>query len=245
MRKTRRNYAMNIRARALQIALVSAALIMAILPATITHAQSKLSTDKKYQEIELLKLQVQQLQQQVKTLQGLKEQVQVIGRKLEVQGQTEEVQTNAERAQVLRTPVVKASEEGFRFSSPSDDYRIRFGGVFQANGRFFTSGNDKNISSTFYVNKARPIISGALAKYYEFQITPDFGQGKATLQDAWLNISYFPQVQLQLGKYNAPVNLERLQSDPYLEFIQRSQVKTWFQTVTSELNFAESCSTGG
>jgi hypothetical protein len=51
-------------------------------------------------------------------------------------------------------------------------------------------------------------------------------------------------VQLQLGKYKAPVNLERLQSDPYLEFIQRSQVKTWFQTVTSELNFAESCSTG-
>jgi phosphate-selective porin OprO/OprP len=71
----------------------------------------------------------------------------------------------------------------------------------------------------------RPILSGAVAKYYEFQIMPDFGQGKVNLQDGWLNIAYFAQAQLQLGKYKAPVNMERLQSDPYLEFIQRSQVQ--------------------
>jgi hypothetical protein len=46
---------MNIRARALPTALAAAALITAILPATLTHAQSKLSSDKKDQEIELLK----------------------------------------------------------------------------------------------------------------------------------------------------------------------------------------------
>jgi phosphate-selective porin OprO/OprP len=51
---------------------------------------------------------------------------------------------------------------------------------------------------------------------------PDCGRGKVTLQDGWLNIAYFRQEQLQLGKYKAPVDLERLQSDPYIEFIQRS-----------------------
>jgi phosphate-selective porin OprO/OprP len=208
------------RARALLTTLAAAALIMAILPATLAQAQSKHWTGTKGQEIELLKLQVRQLQQQVKTLQGLNEQVKVISRKLELQGQTQEAQTVVDHAKSLATPIVRASDEGFRFSSPNDDYRIRFAGIFQANGRFFTSGHDKNSSSTFYVNKARPIVSGAVANYFAFQITPDFGQGKTTLQDAWLNIAYFPQAQLQIGKYKAPVNLERLQSDPYLQFIQ-------------------------
>lgn len=160
--------------------MMTTALAAAILPAKLAHAQSKPSTDKKDQEIELLKLEVKQLQQRVDTLQGLDQKIKVISRKLEAQGQTQEVQTETERAQLLQIPAVKASDEGFRFSTPDDDYRIRFGGVVQANGRFFTSGNDKNISSTFYVNKARPIVSGAVAKYFEFQITPDFGQGKAS-----------------------------------------------------------------
>jgi peptidoglycan hydrolase CwlO-like protein len=61
---------MNIRARALLTALAAAALITAILAATLRHARSKLSTDNKDQEIELLKLQVQQLQEQVNRLQA-------------------------------------------------------------------------------------------------------------------------------------------------------------------------------
>ena len=122
-------------------------------------------------------------------------------------------------------PIVRASEQGFRIASPNDDYRIRFGGVSQTNSRFFTSGDDKNIGSTFYVNKARPIISGAVAKYFEYQIMPDFGQGKVILQDAWGNLGYTALAQLQFGKYKAYVNLERLQADPVLDFIQRSEVQ--------------------
>ena len=89
-----------------------------------------------------------------------------------------QIQTDADRTKALDAPVVRASDQGFRLQSGDDDYRIRFGGLAQVNGRFFTSGNDKDLSSTFYVNKARPIISGAIAKYWEFQMMPDFGQGK-------------------------------------------------------------------
>jgi len=206
------------------LGLLAAALAAVILPTKLVLAQSTV-TDKKDQEIELLKSQVQQLEQRVNTLEGLNQEVKAIDRKVEAQGKTQEVQTDTERANVLQVPVVKASDEGFRFSSANDDYRIRFGALLQFNPRFFTSGNNKNTSSTFYVNKARPIISGAVGKYYEFQITPDFGQGKVSLQDAWLNVAYIPQAQFQMGKYKAPVNLERLQSDPALQFVQRSQVQ--------------------
>jgi phosphate-selective porin OprO/OprP len=95
----------------------------------------------------------------------------------------------------------------------------------QVNPRFFLSGEDKNVSSTFYVNKARPIISGAVAKYFEYQITLDFGQGKVSLQDAWVNVAYWPEAQFQIGKYKAAESLERLQSDPALQFAQRSELQ--------------------
>src|SRR5215469_17035923 len=104
--------------------LLSATLVTAILSSELAQAQSTPSADKKDQEIELLKLQVKQLQQQVNNLQGLNEQVKAIRRKIEVQGQTEQVETTTAREQVLQMPNVKASDEGFRFSSPNDDYRI-------------------------------------------------------------------------------------------------------------------------
>jgi phosphate-selective porin OprO and OprP len=214
------------------LGLLAATLAAAILPAKPAHAQSRLSTDTKDREIELLKSEVKLLEQRVSTLEGLDQKVKVIDRKLdfqeraqEAQGESQKVQAGIEQTKLLQMPVVRANDEGFAFSTPDDNYRIRFAGNIQANSRFFTSGDDKNISSTFYLNKVRPILSGAVAKYYEFQIMPDFGQGKVTLQDGWLNIAYFPQAQLQLGKYKAPVNMERLQSDPYIEFIQRSEVQ--------------------
>jgi phosphate-selective porin OprO and OprP len=214
------------------LGLLAAVLSAAILPARSTQAQSTVSTDKKDQEIELLKLQVKQLEQRVNALEGLHQEVKAIDQKVKSQSAQQVVQTEKDRKEALQAPLVKASDEGFRIQSANDDYRIRFGGLLQINPRFFPSGENKNVSSTFYINKARPIISGAFAKYYEFQITPDFGgtgngssNPNVTLQDLWVNVAYWPQAQLQLGKYKGAVSLERLQSDPALQFIQRSELQ--------------------
>ena len=195
-----------------------------VLPATLAHAQSKISADQKDQEIQLLKAEVKQLEQRVENLEGLSQKVQVIDRKIDVQAETQQ-------KKALEMPIVKTSNEGFILSSPTSqpgdqpNYKIKLGANIQGNGRFFTSGDDKNVSSTFYLNKVRPILSGTVGKYYDFLIMPDFGQGKVVLEDAWANINYFPKAQFQLGKYKAPVNMERLQSDPYIEFVQRSEVQ--------------------
>jgi phosphate-selective porin OprO and OprP len=207
------------------LGLLAIASVEAILPVKLAYAQSGVAADTKDQEIELLKSEVKLLEQRVNRLEGLDQKVSAIDHKVEIQKETREIQADTARKQALQAPIVKASDEGFSLSSPNGDYRIRFAGNIQGDGRFFTSGDDKNVSGTFYLNKVRPILSGALAKYYEFQIMPDFGQGKVVLQDGWLNVAYFSQAQFQLGKYKAPVNMERLQSDPYIEFIQRSEVQ--------------------
>ncbi len=203
--------------------LLVAAIAGWLIPASLAHAQAKVPVDPRDQEIQLLKSEIKLLENRVGTLEGLDQKVKVIDRKLEVQ---EEVQ----QQKALEMPIIKASDQGFTFSSPPhngdmSDYKINFGGILQGDGRFFTSGRDKNVGSTFFLNRVRPILTGTVGKYYDFNITPDFGQGRVVLQDAYLNVTYFKQAQLQAGKYKAPLDLERLQSDRDLEFSERSEIQ--------------------
>ena len=193
---------------------VLAALALVARPA---HAQST-PADPKDQEIQLLKTEINQLEHRVDTLEGLDQKVKVIDRKLEVQ---QEVQHQRE----LEMPVVKVSDEGFSLSSPNHDYNLGLGGFIQGDGRFFTSGADKDVSSTFFLNRVRPILTGAVGKYYNFNITPDFGQGRVTLQDAYINMTYWDYASLRVGKFKAPLDLERLQSDRDLAFSERSEIQ--------------------
>jgi phosphate-selective porin OprO and OprP len=189
-----------------------------LIAATIVHAQVKVPVDPRDQEIQLLKSEIKQLENRVDTLEGLDQKVKVIDRKLEVQAEVQQ-------QKALEMPIVKVGQEGFSLSSPNNDYNIGFGGIIQGDGRFFTSGNDKNVGSTFFLNRVRPILTGSVAKYYNFNITPDFGQGKVTLQDAYLNITYWDYASLRAGKFKAPLDLERLQSDRDLEFSERSEIQ--------------------
>ncbi len=198
--------------------LLAAIITGVFIPAGPAHAQSSIAADPRDQEIQVLKSEIQKLESRVDTLEGLDQKVRVIDRKLEVQQET--AQQHA-----LEAPVVKVGDEGFSLSSPNHDYNINFGGIIQGDGRFFTSGEDKNGGSTFFLNRVRPIITGSVAKYYNYNITPDFGQGKVTLQDAYLNITYFDYASLRTGKFKAPLDLERLQSDRDLEFSERSEIQ--------------------
>lgn len=207
------------------LALLLAVIAGISIPAGPADAQSKLSADQKDQEIQLLKTEIKRLEQRVDTLEGLDQKVKVIDRKIEIQAETAKAQADAEQKKLAQLPVVKVGDEGFSLSSPNHDYNIDLGGIIQGDGRFFTSGADKNVSSTFYLNRVRPILSGALGQYYNFNITPDFGQGKVVLQDAYINNTYFDFASLRAGKFKAPLDLERLQSDRDLEFSERSQIQ--------------------
>ncbi len=212
--------------------LLAAVITGVSIPAGPARAQSKRSKDPKDREIELLKTEIKQLEKRVGTLEGLDQRVKVIdqkvdvqAQKLDVQAQKIDVEAQTERKQALTLPIVKAGDDGFSLSSPNHDYNFGLGGIIQADGRFFTSGADKDVGSTFFLNRVRPIFTGSVAKYYNFNITPDFGQGKVVLQDTYLNITYFDFASLRTGKFKAPQDLERLQSDRDLEFSQRSEIQ--------------------
>ncbi len=124
-------------------------------------------------------------------------------------------------APVQSAPFTGGWDEGFVLQSPNGDNRIVFGLTAQADGRF-SLDDPPPVTNTFTLRKARPALSGRVAKYFDFKITPDFGSGNAVLLDAYFDVRFSPKLRVRSGKDKTPVGYELLQGDAYLLFPERS-----------------------
>jgi len=118
-------------------------------------------------------------------------------------------------------PFTAGWQDGFVVQSSNGDYRLVFGLTAQADGRFSVD-DPLPIVNTFTIRKARPTLSGRVAKYFDFKIMPDFGNGTAVLLDAYFDIRFSPKFRVRSGKDKTPVGYELLQGDPFLLFPERS-----------------------
>jgi phosphate-selective porin OprO/OprP len=119
-------------------------------------------------------------------------------------------------------PVISGWQDGFFIQSANGDYRLNFGLVAQADGRFVVSDETNAVISTFTIRKARPSINGRIARYFDFNIVPDFGSGVTVLQDAYLDLRFNPAFRVRVGKSKTPIGYEILVGDPFLLFPERS-----------------------
>jgi phosphate-selective porin OprO and OprP len=128
----------------------------------------------------------------------------------------------ADPAPEKKNPPVSASGEGFSIQSEDGDYKLQLRGYAQLDGRFFP-GDDDNLSvDQFVLRRVRPIVQGTVAKYFDFNITPDFGVGTTVLQDAYLDVHTTSKLRVRFGKFKSPVGLERLQSASVITFVERA-----------------------
>jgi phosphate-selective porin OprO/OprP len=202
-----------------------------VVPANISFAQNKLkkrpaspSNAELLEKIQALENKVDLLEQQnarlarqqatAQQVSDLDQQVRMIDRKQEIANQ--ESIENAKTA-----PVIEAGPNGFLFSSANGDYKLHIGGYLQADGRYFTTKTRGN-GSTFIIRRARPMLEGTLAKYYDFKFMADFGQGSTILEDAYIGTNFLDWLRTRSGQFKAPVSLERLQEDRYITFIERA-----------------------
>jgi len=119
-------------------------------------------------------------------------------------------------------PKLTAGAEGFALQSSSGDFKLQLRGYVHFDGRFFPSDEGKLAVDNFLLRRVRPIFAGTVGRHFEFQIMPDFGVGVTVLQDAWLDVKYSPKARVRVGKFKAPVGLERLQSATALSFVERA-----------------------
>lgn len=144
----------------------------------------------------------------------LSQKVLVLERKLEVQDE-------AAKTAVASTPVVKASPKGFSLASADNKNQIKLRGVVHVDGRFFESEDPEGLKDTWQATRVRPIVEGTVGGIYDFRFTPDFGQGRTVIQDAYITARFRPEAQVTVGKFKSPVGLERLQSANDIRMVAR------------------------
>lgn len=128
---------------------------------------------------------------------------------------------SAQQAPPPAAPFTAGWQDGFVLQTANGDYRLVLGLVAQTDGRF-ALGDAKPIVNTFTIRKARPTFSGRVARYFDFKVMPDFGNGAATLVDAYFDIRFSPKFRVRTGKDKTPIGYELLQGDAFLLFPERS-----------------------
>ena len=117
--------------------------------------------------------------------------------------------------------VTSGFQDGFFVQSANGDYRLVLGMVAQIDGRF-SIDDPLPITNTFTVRKFRPTFSGRVARYFDFKVMPDFGNGTTVVQDAYVDIRFAPAFRVRTGKDKTPVAYELLQGDAFLLFPERA-----------------------
>jgi len=112
-------------------------------------------------------------------------------------------------------------QDGFFLQSNDGEYRLNLGFVAQVDGRF-SLDDPTPIVNTFTLRKLRPTFTGQLTKYFGFKLMPDFGNGVATVPDAFIEARFSPAFRIRTGKDKTPVGYELLQGDANLWFPERS-----------------------
>lgn len=113
--------------------------------------------------------------------------------------------------------------DGFVVRSADGDHRLQIGAVVQADGRF-SIGEERPFTDAFVLRKARPTLSGRVAKHFDFKITSDFAGGSAVLVDGYVDIRFSEAFKFRSGKDKTPIGYEVLLSDSTLLFPERSLV---------------------
>jgi len=124
-------------------------------------------------------------------------------------------------------PTVLLGANGLIVRSPDTNFVMIAHGYVQAEGRFYEGA--KTTPDEFLFRRVRPIVEGTVWQDYDYRLMLDVGSGNtakstvynnAILDDAYVNARFWPEAQFQVGKYKAPIGLERLQSTADLMFVE-------------------------
>jgi phosphate-selective porin OprO/OprP len=110
--------------------------------------------------------------------------------------------------------------QGFTLQNVDGANQIHFRGNLSVDDRDFSGSATPTTADTWLIRKLRPTLEGTLDSIYDFRFMPDFGLGKAIIQDAWADARVQPWLVFTFGKFKAPVGLERLQLEQFARFIE-------------------------
>jgi phosphate-selective porin OprO and OprP len=178
-------------------------LLVAVTVAGVLVVGQTLLAEDPAETIRRLQEQVRELEQRVNSLEHRRE-------------------TNPTVAAAKTAPELTLGSGGLSIASGGGEFKLRLRGYAQADARFYLQDSTHALTDSFLLNRVRPVFEGTVFRNYDFKVMPDFGQGKAVVQDAYIDAHFLPWLSLRAGKYKGPVGLERLQSARDLVFVERA-----------------------
>jgi phosphate-selective porin OprO and OprP len=132
-----------------------------------------------------------------------------------------ENQQEAAAAAAAAAPKVTMNASRFQIGSSDGANFIRFRGTLFADSRIYGGDSVPETGDTFFLRSVRPTVEGTFGNIYDFRFTPDFGQGKTIIVDAFAAARFNPGLVVTAGKFKPSVGLERLQTEADLRFMER------------------------
>ncbi len=157
-------------------------------------------------------------------IEKLKAQIEELDQKLRILGHKQEIAAEEASARQKSAPVLTASDKGFGLKSADGQFEYKLRGLVHLDYRDFDGSAFPNAVDGFTARRIRPTFEGTLFGKYGFRFTPEFGENKSAVVDAYLDLKFDPAFQVRLGKFKPFVGLERLQSGADLKFIERGYV---------------------
>jgi phosphate-selective porin OprO/OprP len=132
-----------------------------------------------------------------------------------------ELADEAAAAKAPTTPVVSVDAKGLSAKSADGAYEFKVHGNVQADQRMYL-GDDAAANETFLLRRVETILEGSLGPLVGFRLKGDFAGDAPSLAEAYVDLRFDPAYTLRVGKFKAPVGLERLQSSSALAMLERS-----------------------
>jgi phosphate-selective porin OprO/OprP len=140
--------------------------------------------------------------------------------------------TKGHKAKTSVTPVVKEKDGAFTLESANGRNSIQLTGRMHLDYRFNDGGfengriedrDTQSLADQFELRRARLGIKGTLAKDFKYEVVGNL-PGTATIDVAYLDFAKYDAVQLRVGKFKQPFNLEELTSSNNIALMERSYV---------------------
>jgi phosphate-selective porin OprO/OprP len=122
------------------------------------------------------------------------------------------------------SPVTVKFNNGLDIGTDDGANDFQLGTLVELDGRFGFDDPLHEVTDTFVMRRVRPIIQGRAAKYFEFRMMPDFGNGQTVLFDAYFDVRFSRAFRVRVGKDKTPLGLEQLYSDYTLLLPERTLV---------------------
>jgi phosphate-selective porin OprO and OprP len=119
-------------------------------------------------------------------------------------------------------PLISFGPTGMVLKTPDGKTTIQTRGLVQADGRAYLGDDSHSLTDTFLLRRVRPSIDATFFGWLNARLMPDFGQNKAYVVEAYVDLIPWKWLQLLGGKFKPPVGLERLQTEASTKFLERA-----------------------